>query len=174
MRVVPNAIAILLLSLTQAVSAAEPSSAAQDESASRLASRVRQAYERGEALPRDPTLYSQTISYGHGYDDPKSFPVKNLLEGNAKETDIMKAAADGFQTRLMRFLTDGNTIIAVTRTTAKLKDGSPFRADVVTFLTVENGRVAHIQTWPDRQQWTPMMKYLKAQPPASAKPAAGE
>ena len=164
MQAAPTIIAIVLLSLTQMVSAAE-STAAKDKSVSELAGRLRQGYERGEALPRDATLYAQTISYGHGYDDPKSFPVKNLLEGNAKEIEVMKAATDAFQSHLMRFLVDGNTIVAVTRTTAKLKDGSPFRADVVVFFTVENGQVTQIQSWPDRQQWMPMMKYLK---PAAA------
>lgn len=139
----------------------------RDKSFSEFASRIRAAYERGEALPRDPNLYAQTISYGHGYDDPKSFPSKNLLEGSAHEMQTMKAATDGFQTRLMRFLTDGNTIVAITRTTATLKDGSPFRADMAAFLTVENGHVTQIQTWPDRQQWTPMMKYLKPATPAA-------
>jgi hypothetical protein len=127
-----------------------------------LIERLRRAYETTPVAPYDPSFYRETISYGHNYDNQATRQTSTFIKGIEGEFNFIKSATDDLKYELLRFVGSGDTVVVVSRMTARLKDGTPFRGDVASFVTIQNGYISGIQVWLDRQQFDVIGKMMSA------------
>jgi ketosteroid isomerase-like protein len=141
--------ALLLLSF------AAPVQAAPD-----VAAKVKAAVERDQGLPRDAALYADQVTIGHSWDEARTLERAPFVAALSKELGTFDRVLTGRKWELVRFVVAGDTIVATTRQTGMLPDGSEARSDTAYFFTLEHGRIARIETWYDRLQSQPILQAL--------------
>jgi hypothetical protein len=149
MRTILAMVAILLLALAGSGLAAPDA-----------VSQIRTAMERDHGLPRDPAFYSHEVTISHSWDEPRTAPREPFISALSKELSIFDTVYTGRRWALTRFIVSGDTIIATARQTGTLPGGEQVRNDTAYFISLENGRIARIETWYDREQSAPIMRAL--------------
>ena len=133
------------------------------ESFKTLAEKIRQSVASGAGFPMDPALYKERMIYGHSAES-REVDTKTLLKGVAPEQESIHRFVTNYKIEVTRFVASGDNVVVTTELTGTLPDKTDLRLETGLFFTIEDGRIARIETWTNGAAGAKLAEFMAKDP----------
>jgi len=113
------------------------------------AARIRASIERDPGIPMDRSLYKEQLTYGHNLGQAHTAPTERLIGVIGPEQASIRRFVSNYHLEITRFIASGDNVVVTTELSGSFPDGTALKAKTALFFTIEDGRIARIETGGD-------------------------